>query len=240
MRAVLKPLPRRTGLIHYIHNDTGEVWGTDAWTMTRGEDGLRVLTAHCEMVLNDDWVVRDNIQSVHPDFHPHDASVRIMNNGTVTGTGWFHFTDTEASCESYTLAEGRISQRLPIQRPIRGFGMHALQSDGWLAATFPYEKGPGHVQFFGQNLMHSIHHLGATGPFIATTGSGLEYAGLEEITVKAGTFECHHVLFRGLTNNHPPYHMWISTCGDYLYVKGVVEGYMDSSFELVSLEGGPL
>ena len=91
----------------------------------------------------------------HPDFHPHDASVRIMNNGKVTG-------------------------------------------------------------------------------------SGLEYAGLEEITVKAGTFECHHVLFRGLTNNHPPYHMWISTCGDYLYVKGTVDGYMNSTFELVEIEGQPL
>ena len=46
-----------------------------------------------------DEVVRDNTLSVHPDFHPHDAFVRIMNKGSVTGTGWFRFTDTEAECE---------------------------------------------------------------------------------------------------------------------------------------------
>jgi hypothetical protein len=200
-----------------------------------GADGLRVFTAHCEMRFGADAVIRDNILSVHPDFHPHDAFVRIMNNGAVTGSGWFRFTDTEAECESWSIDSGRISQRYPIERPTRGFGVHAVQGDGWLAATFPYDMGPGHTQFFGRNLIHSLHHFGATGPFIHTSGSGLTYVGDETITVPAGTFDCYRVAFAGLTNAHPPYDMWLTRDGEFTYVKGVVGGYMDSSFELATL-----
>jgi hypothetical protein len=203
--------------------------------MTRGADGLRVMAAHCEMALGKDDVVRDSILSVHPDFHPHDASVRIMNRGSVTGTGWFHFSDDQASCESWTLEAGRITQTMAITRPLRGFVIHAVQGDGWLSATFPYDKGPGHRQFFGYNLLHSIHHLGATGPMIATTRSGLEYVAREQVSVAAGEFDCHRIRFVGLTNDHPPYDMWVSADGDFLYVKGEVGGYMDSVFELSEL-----
>lgn len=233
------PLPRLKGRVNYIARATNEVWGFEDWSITRGADGLRVFSAHCEMNFpasgGKDEVVRDNILSVHPDFHPHDAFVRIMNKGAVTGTGWFRFTDSEAECESWSIDAGRISQRFPIKRPTRGFGVHAVQGDGWLAATFPYAKGPGHTQFFGRNLIHSLHHFGATGPFIHTTGSGLHYVGDETVTVPAGTFDCYRVAFVGLTNDHPAYDMWLTKDGDFLYVKGVVEGYMDASFELVEL-----
>lgn len=229
-----KPLPRLSGRLSYRKRD-GTPWGWEEWQMTRGADGLRVLSAHCEMALGDDEVVRDSVLSVHPDYHPHDAFVRIMRSGHVTGTGWFRFTDNEATCESWTADEGRVSQRMEIVRPSRGFVIHAVQGDGWLAATFPYEKGAGHCQFFGRNLLHSTHHLGATGPFITTSGSGLDYVGAETVEVPAGTFDCHRLRFVGLTNAHPPYDMWVTQDGDFLYVKGVVEGYMDSVFELESL-----
>ena len=51
----------------------------------------------------------------------------------------------------------------------------------------------------------------------------------------AGRFDCYRVAFAGLTNDHPAYDMWLTKDGEFLYVKGVVEGYMDASFELVSL-----
>jgi hypothetical protein len=230
------PLPRLKGRVDYIARATGEVWGFEDWSITRGADGLRVFNAHCEMTFDGEHTVRDNILSVHPDLHPHDASVRIMRNGHVTGTGWFRFTDNEATCESWTVQEGRISQSYPIQRPIRGFGVHAVQGDGWLAANYPYENGPGSTHFWpGRNLIHSLHHFGATGPYIHTSGSGLRYVGDETVTVKAGTFDCYRVAFEGLTNNHPAYDMWLTRDGEFIYVKGVVEGYMDSSFELASL-----
>ncbi|MEN3746566.1 hypothetical protein TPR58_05260 [Sphingomonas sp. HF-S3] len=233
------PLPRRDGLITYRHADGG-LWGTERWGITRGGDGRRVLSAHCEMAIGSDDVVRDSVLSVDADFQPCDAYVRIMNGGRLTGTGWFRFDQSHAECETYTEAEGRLSQRMPIQRPLRGFGVHAVQSDGWLGASFPFEEGPGHVKFWGTNLMHSLHHLGASGPYFTTTHSGLEYVGLETVTVPAGTFECRRIRLRGTTNNHPPYDMWLSTDGDHLYVKGVVGGYMDSLFQLEELTGSPL
>lgn len=235
-----QPLPCRRGRIDYRRRDTGALWGEETIRITRGGDGLRVFAAHCEMTFDGENTIRDSVLSVHADFHPHDAYVRIMRQGRVTGTGWFRFTDEEATCESWTEAEGRISQAVPIQRPLRGFGIHAVQGDGWLGATFPYDKGPGHVQFFGRNLLHSLHHFGATGPFIVTSESGLRYVGPETVTVPAGTFDCHRIAFVGLTNNHPDYDMWLSRDGDFLYVKGEVGGYMDSVFELAELEGAPL
>lgn len=233
-----RPLPRRQGKIIYRSAGDPDVWGVEEWLMTRGSDGLRVLSAHCEMRFGNEEVVRDSVLSVHPDFHPSDAYVRIMNRGTLTGSGWFRFSDDEATCESWTASEGRISQKYAIRRPIRSFGVHAVQSDGWLAGPFPFEKGAGHVQSFGPNLLHSTHHFGATGPYITTTGSSLEYVGPEAVTVAAGTFDCHRVRFVGLTNDHPQYDMWVTRDGDFLYVKGVVGGYMDSGFELVELQGG--
>lgn len=231
------PLDRLRGHIAYRSRGSGEAWGFEEWTIARGRDGIRVMTAHCEMTFGKDDVVRDSVISVQPDFHPRDAFVRIMREGELTGTGWFLFGDDEASCESWTRDEGRISQRMPITRPIRGFGVHAVQADGWLSATFPYDKGPGHTQFFGRNLLHSTHHFGATGPFIATTGSGLTYVGDETVEVPAGRFDCRRVRFAGLTNDHPAYDMWLTRDGNFIYVKGVVEGYMDSEFVLTSLEG---
>jgi hypothetical protein len=216
------PLPRLRGRVTYRRRGDGALWGFEDWSITRGADGLRVMAAHCEMALGKDDVVRDSILSVHPDFHPHDASVRI-------------FSDDQASCESWTLEAGRITQTMAITRPLRGFVIHAVQGDGWLSATFPYDKGPGHRQFFGYNLLHSIHHLGATGPMIATTRSGLEYVAREQVSVAAGEFDCHRIRFVGLTNDHPPYDMWVSADGDFLYVKGEVGGYMDSVFELSEL-----
>lgn len=232
------PLPRRDGLIHYRKRD-GELWGTERWTMTRGADGMRILSAHCEMAIGDEAVVRDTILSVRADYQPHDAYVRIMNGGHFTGSGWFRFTDAIAECEAVT-SDGRSSQKLPITPPLRGFGVHAVQSDGWMGAVFPYEKGPGHVHYWGENLLHSTHHLGATGPSLATTRSGLEYVGPELVEVPAGRFDCHRLRFRGFTNDHPPYDMWLSSDGDFLYVKGEVAGYMDAVFELVELNGPPL
>ena len=229
-------LPRRHGRIGYRHRDGGAVWGFEDWSLTRDADGVRTLVAHCEMAFGEDAVVRDSTLSVDAAFQPLDAYVRVCNHGRWTGAGWFRFADDEAEGESWNAEDGRLSQRAAIQRPMRGFGIHALMGDGWLSATFPFDEGPGHEHFFGDNLLHSLHHFGATGPKLEVSTSGLRYEAREKVTVPAGTFDCHRVAFVGMTNAHPPYTMWISADdGDFLYVRGTVEGYMDSLFELEEL-----
>lgn len=233
------PLPRRAGKLCYRRRDGG-IWGAERWSVMRAADGGRTLAAECEMAFGPDHVVRHSTLSVDASFQPLDAFVRILNRGQLTGTGWFRFGTDAAECESWTIAEGRISQRMPIRRPMRGFGLHALMSDGWMAATFPYEKGAGHLHRWETSLLHSLHHFGATGPMLTPSTSGLRLEGRETIEVPAGRFDCHRLSFAGMTNAHPPYVMWVSADGDFLYVKGDVGGYMDSVFELVELEGGPL
>lgn len=234
------PLPFRRGRIAYRARADNRLWGFEDWRIAREADGGRCLSVHCEMTLGEDKVVRDSVLAVDRDYQPREAYVRICNRGEWTGGGWFAFGEREAEGESLTRAEGRLTQRMPIARPMRGFGIHAVQGDGWLAAGFPFDKGAGHVHFAGRNLLHSLHHLGATGPKLEVSTSGLRYGGIEQVEVAAGKFDCHRLEFVGMTNDHPPYVFWLTTDGDFLFVKGTVEGYMDAVFLLEDLEGEPL
>ena len=235
----MKALKRITGKSLYIserETNRGAVWGFESFAITHAEDGMRTLMAHCELDLDGQRVVRQISQSVHGDWHPLEGHVRLLTDGKFAGSAWYRFTDTEVECEAHTLKDGRLSQRFPLnRRPMRGLGTHALQADGWNVAVLDYAKGPHHQQFHN-NIMISIHHLGATGPKIEVTTSGLQYFGDEDITVPAGTFRCHKVAYVGMvTNDHPPYVLWVTADGEYLFVKGVVEGYMGSRFELTEL-----
>ncbi|MFN6935519.1 MAG: hypothetical protein ACK4NZ_10260 [Tsuneonella sp.] len=230
------PLQRRAGRIAYRRRGDHGVWGAEDFAITRDREGNRTLVAHCEMAFGQDDVVRETTLTVDVGFQPLDAYVRILNHGRWTGSGWFHFGESEASGHGWNTEDGEWSTTTPLKRPMRGFGIHALIGDGWLAAAYPFDKGPGSEHFFGTNLLHSLHHFGATGPRFATSTSGLQYEGIESITVPAGAFDCHRFCFIGMTNNHPPYTLWIGADGDFLYVRGVVEGYMDSVFELEELD----
>lgn len=231
------PLPARTGRIAYRHRATGALWGFESFTVTRDHDDARTLVAHCEMAFGEDHVVRETTLAVDAAFQPLDAYVRILNHGRWTGSGWFRFSDREAEGAGWNVEDGAWSATQPLARPMRGFGVHALVGDGWLAATYPFAKGPGSEHFFGRNLLHSLHHFGASGPRLETSTSGLRYDGVEQVTVPAGTFACHRFGFIGMTNAHPPYTFWIGSDGDFLFVRGEVEGYMDAVFELEDLRG---
>jgi hypothetical protein len=230
-------LPRRGGRIAYRRRSGGELWGFEDFTVTRDADNRRTLLVHCEMEFGDDHVVRDTVLSVDAAFQPLDAFVRILNHGRWTGSGWFRFEGDTAHGHGWNAEDGAWSDNVPIERPMRGFGIHALIADGWLAAAYPFDKGAGSEHFFGRNLLHSLHHFGASGPRFEVSTSGLRYHGVEDVQVPAGTFACHRLDFVGMTNAHPPYTMWISADGDFLYVRGAVEGYMDAVFELEELHG---
>ena len=86
----------------------------------------------------------------------------------------------------------------------------------------------------------SLDHRGATPPMISELTIGVEYHGLEEINVQAGTFTCHRFSYIddvGFNEGvkHPPYDIWV-TEEDYVCVKAEVTGYMMTYYELVSIE----
>ena len=70
-------------------------------------------------------------------------------------------------------------------------------------------------------------------------GFGLEFVGKENITVTAGTFDALHFRYVDtagqLPQEHPPYDVWCSADGDYIFLKGGVGGYMQTYYELVEL-----
>ena len=95
--------------------------------------------------------------------------------------------------------------------------------------------------------MTSLDHRGATGPSLVWHDPGMiiEFVGEETITVGAGTFDALHFCYgeRGSTaqgsnetNEHPPYEVWVTADGEFVLLKAQVTGYMQTQYELVSLE----
>lgn len=229
----MQRLPGLKGRLTYRRRASGAEWGFEEWTMRRGADGLLVLSAHCELEQDGQHVARDIVQSVDAHYHPQDALVRLMVDRRYHGSAWYKFDDTSACCESTSADDGRSSQHFPIDRTIRGFLTHSLQSEAWLLARFDFRQGG--AQFWRRNLMTSTHHLGATGPRFMTTDSGLELLGTETVRTPAGTFDCWALRFVGTSNKHPPYVAWVSRDDRFLYVRGHADGYMDAEFELAEL-----
>ncbi len=234
-------LRTRHGTLSYA-TASGRRWGGERWTLTQESDGSRALRAHCVLDLpsidQGPHLARDVVQSVDAGFYPRSAYVRLTLDGVATGEGWFRFVADRAECESWTPKEGRIRQTIgEIDPAMRGFGTHALQSDAWLAARFGAENGPG-VRMYKGNLMCSDHHFGATGPWFMRTDSGIEYVGAESVEVPAGRFEAHHFRLVGSSTDHPAYDFWTSADGDFLFLKGAVEGPWASVFVLETLEEG--
>lgn len=233
----MRLLPGFRGRLLYLREQDGEAWGFEDWTMRRGADGRRTISAHVELEFDGLAVARDVVQSVDAGFHPQDALVRLMVDGAWYGSAWYRFTDDSAECESWSLTDGRNSQRFGVDRTMRGFGTHALQSDAWLLARFDYERGG--TQYWKRNLLTSTHQLGATGPRFMATDGGLELVGAETVRVPAGTFDCWRVRFVATSNQHPPYDLCVTRDGNFIYVRGVVAGNLASQFELIELEALP-
>ena len=215
----------------YEERENGHDRSREDFTITRHADGMRVLRSFCQ--LYDNGIIRDVVLAMDGTYSPRDASIRVMVDDSTQGTAWYRFTEDEIECEASTDA-GRISQRAPRESTLATLGTHALQSDAWLLGKLDYTR-PGRQSMDGIPFCSS-HHLGATGPHLEFVGASVEYLGDEEITVRSGTFPCHHVRFVETSNDHPPYDVWVSADGDYLFVRGFVGGDWKVHYELVELE----
>ncbi|MSO66113.1 MAG: hypothetical protein EXQ85_10055 [Alphaproteobacteria bacterium] len=228
------------GRIQYLSEKPdrmGKERGREVFTLTHHDDGSRTLTAHAEI---DDApsVLRDVSMTVDKNWYPMDSSVRLTVGGAFTGSGWFRFAPDLAECETFTRAEGRLTQHTALAAPLRAFGNHAIASDGWLMNCYDLTRGAGAQTI--RAIISSPDHRGATGPMIFQLSIGLEFVGRETVAVKAGTFDALHFRVVGtagqLPQEHPPYDVWVTANGDYTLLKGRVGGYMMTYYELVSLE----
>lgn len=209
--------------------------GRESWTMVIHDDGRRSLQAHSEI---DDRpsVLRFVQVNMNPDYSPADAAVRITVGDEFFGSGWFHFHEHGAECETYTKLDGRLSQRWESGSRIRCFGAHAIQNDAWVTHLVDRSR-TGELQTMPV-MLSSPDHRGATGPQLVEVTPSLIFVGEEETTVAAGTFASWHFQFAAVTNmpeEHPPYDVWTTTDGDYIMLKAQVAGYMQTYYELVEL-----
>jgi hypothetical protein len=185
--------------------------------------------------------MRDITYSLDAHWMPTDCFVRLSVGSKFMGSGWFRFHPQYAECETWTSLEGRVSQTMDLSTPLLTFQNHAIACDAWHLRLIDQNK-PGVVQRINQMLLSSPDHRGATGPMLFSIGLNLVFVGPEKVTVGAGTFDALHYQFVSnpeLPQEHPPYDVWCTADGDYLFLKGQVAGYMQTYYELVELSRGP-
>jgi len=228
------------GTIAYTSNKpdrVGQERGREHFHISVHSDGKRTCSAHSEI---DDRpsVMRDIVYSLDEHWLPTDCFVRLTVNDRFMGSGWFRFGPDFAECETYTALDGRVTQRMETRGRLQAFQNHAIVCDAWHMQLFDRHKGPG-LQSIDEMLLSSPDHRGATGPMLFRIGFGVEYVGEESLTVKAGRFDALHFRFvssPGLPQAHPPYDIWCTADGDFVFLKGVIGGYMLTEYELVRLE----
>lgn len=216
----------------------GERRGIEHFNFTHHTDGCTTLRAYVEIEEPEPTVLRDIIYSLDAQHRPTDCHVRLTVGDRFMGSGWIRFTSAAIECESYGPAIGRVSQRMPLERPIDGFGTHPVVADGYLLGVLAWVPGQRrrlHV------YVPSPDHRGATPPLLAEVNIDAVYVGPATVTVKAGTFPARHFQYldeggSGMTGQHPPYDVWITDDEDRVLVQGGVGGYMQTWYELVALE----
>lgn len=216
----------------------GQVRGDERFHFTRHTDGKITLRAHCEIEEPAPTVLRDVIYSVDENRRPMDCHVRLTVGDRFCGSGWFRFTEGMIECESFSPTMGRVSQRLPLARPIDGFGTHPVVADAWYLAGFDWtttKRRSFHMALPSPDLR------GATPPLAAFVNIDAEYLGTETVTVAAGTFRTRRFRYldpgdSGFATEHPAYEVWITDDEDALLVQGGVDAPMLTWYELVELE----
>jgi hypothetical protein len=227
------------GAIRYTSNKPdrlGQERGRESFMINVHSDGKRSCIAHCEI---DDRpsVMRDITYALDEQWYPTDCFVRLAVNDRFMGSGWFRFGQDFAECETWTAVEGRVTQRMETRGRLRSFQNHSIVCDAWHLRLYDRSRPKG-VQTIDELLLSSPDHRGATGPLLFRAGLCMNYVGEETLRVPAGTFDALHYQFvsaPGLPVEHPPYDIWCTADGDYIFLKGVIGGYMQTCYELAEL-----
>lgn len=215
--------------IDYVGADGGKR-GQEFCRVSVHGDGSRTLRATSEIF--DSEVLRDVIYTVDAAYRPREVLVRVSVKDRFVGSGWFRIGDGVAEGESFTAAEGRLSQRLPLPRPPVSFITHAVSSDVWHAAGIAKDAAAG-AQSLADTLSCSPRHNGSTGPYLIYWPLRAWYLGEEQIAVPAGTFTAEHIRYEE-ANGDLFLDTWCTADGDRIMLKMYYPPY-NSSYLLTSL-----
>lgn len=220
----------------------GEERGREHFTFTSHADGKRTMRAICEIEEPSPTVLRDITYSLDENDKPMDCFVRLTVGDEYMGSGWIRMVEGAIECESYSPSSGRMSQRLETKGAYDGFGTHPIAGDAYMTKIMDRSRGP-HKRSL-RVFVPSPDHRGATPPQLAEVHIELEYVGEEKVTVQAGTFDSYHYRFSDDSGGmvgadglaHPEYNVWVTADDDAIFLKGGVDGYMMTWYELVELK----
>lgn len=193
------------GEIGYFDAD-GTRTGRELFSLSVHGDGARTLRAQCEM--DDDALVRDAVLVLSPDGRPAEAFVRVVEGGTVRGTGWYRMGcgRVEADISEAGASPERRAVSLGDDGP-RFFGTHSLVNDGWLARLAD-GLAPGSRRMLDDLVTCSLAANGGGVPDVHVTSATIEHVGAAVIEVGARAFACDH--YRVGYGDYPPLDMWVS------------------------------
>lgn len=218
-----------------LYRGPGGERGREWFTQTVHGDGRRLLRARTE--IEEGEVLRDVTHTLDARFRPIDCTVRLNVADRFVGSGWFWFDERCAGGECVTEVGGRISQRVETPGRARGFGSHAMVSDGIFTAAHD-AAGPAR-QRIDNAFLSSYAFNGATGPMLCPISFSLEYLGAENVEVPAGRFRCdrfRYLLDESEVAGHPPYEVWVSADGDRVLVRAEVGAPQYFVYELDRIE----
>jgi len=229
----------RIGVFTYKSDQPGNedlMRGGERFSMTLFPDGRLVQRANCHIAVDPD-IERDSVLSVDSKLRPVDAFVRIETGGQFTGTGWYHFTETEGTCEAYTALDGRITYTQHVPLGPFCFCTHSIVGDAWMIAA----KAPTTDYTRVETTLYTVtlNKQGATGPALITKPFALERVKAETVTVPAGTFDSVRYRCAAIPKNSEleetdfQYNIWIT---DDLFRMAVLSMYPGKTrFELTEL-----
>jgi len=170
---------RHAGEIVYGHADG--IRGRERFDIDVRADG-RTIHSYCEMV--EGHLTRDASWTLDTNHRPVEGHVRVVNDGQLVGSSWYHVTETETHCESLTARFGRMSQVVAGRRDY--LGLHPLIGDGMIALAVGTDS-PG-VTHMVPSVTCSYDINGETSLVALPIDIAVTYEGPDEIEVPAGRF----------------------------------------------------
>lgn len=193
--------PRRhAGLIVYDHAEG--VKGRERFGIDVRADGSRTIRAYCEMAEGE--LTRDTSWTLDAAHRPVEGHVRVVQNGRLTGSSWYHFRDDDVQCESLTAGMGRTSQVLAGRRDY--LGLHPLVGDGMIALAVGTDKLGVRQMVSGVTCSYDIN--GESTLVALPVEIAVTYQGDEDVEVPAGRFAARRYALQW-SPSWPDAHLWV-------------------------------
>ena len=174
-----------SGRFLYRKMSTGAVTGDESFTLTVHPDGTRTLMARNQSTTFD--MQRHVIHRVAADFRPLETTAVYYLLGEWRGTGWFSVIGNKLHAVVRS-PDGIITQERHVPDYF-SFVPHPLATNAWHGWYYDKAKGGKQTTLF-YDMDAAAQSVGSM--LGKMTNQELEFIGVEQITVPAGTFTVDH------------------------------------------------